>query len=187
MVALLIWLRTQLAPYIKSCPEGTPRIQWSNFPALTVENVSPLNYEGSQAAISTNRTANIAEGQQINLSWEDPGKKVGPNNSYITRRASGDAKYGVLLLFHGDYEAHVYVALLVSMLNATYVPLDNVKSNSASFYFPNNNPIYETDIVPRGENVLNGTDFIVITSDNPYVTPFNLTMVSGFCHLRLQS
>ena len=64
------------------------------------------------------------------------------------------------------------------MLNATYVPLDNIKSNSASFYFPNNNPIYETDIVPRGENVLNGTNFIAITSDNPYVTPFNLTMVS---------
>jgi len=158
------WAWTLLAPYIQSCPADNPRIQWSNFPALTVENVKPLAYEGSKAAVSTNRTANIELGQQINLSWEDPGKAVGPNKSYITRRASGNAKY----------------ALIVSMLNATYYPLNNIQSNSASFKFSPNPYIYDTAITGPAENVNNGTDFIVITSDNPYVSPANLTMVNDF-------
>jgi len=158
------WAWTLLAPYIQSCPATNPRVQWSNFPALTVENVAPLAYDGSQAAVSTNRSANIELGQQINLSWEDPGKAVGPNNSYITRRAQGDAKY----------------ALIVSMLNATYYPLENIESNSASFKFNPNPPVYDTEITGvAATGVNNGTDFIVITCDNPYVTPFNLTMVNN--------
>jgi len=161
------WAWTLLAPYIESCPADTPRVQWSNFPALTVVDAPSLLQEGSQSAVSTNTTAKVSPGQTVKFTWEDPGKAVGPNNSYITRRPVGDAKY----------------ALIVSQLNATFVPLDNIGSNSASMVIPENKPVLDTaEYVPgtEAEGAINGTNFIAITSDNPYVTSFNLSMINNY-------
>lgn len=80
------WAWTLLAPWIQSCPQENPKVGWSNFPALTVENEPRLQFDGSQAAVSTNRTALTQPSQRVDFSWEDPGKKVGPDNAYTTTK-----------------------------------------------------------------------------------------------------
>jgi len=156
---------TLLAPYIQSCPSDNPRIQWSNFPKLTVSGVDPLAQAGSQAAVSTNRTANVQPGQVVKLTWEEPGKKVGPDGSYITRRARGDAKY----------------AFIVSHINGTYIPLENISGNSATFKIPAAKPVIDSTVYLPGtetENVLNGTTVVAVVAENPFLTPYNLSLIN---------
>ena len=84
-----------LAPYITSCPEDNQRIAWQNFPALNVTNspnASVLTNE-TMPAITHNRTTPLSQaGYQLNLTWDSPGKQVGPNNSYTTSTTAGPAK-----------------------------------------------------------------------------------------------
>jgi len=156
------WQWTLLSRYIESCPVDNPRIGWSAYPALTTD-IAPLAYEGSQAAVATNRTANITPGQTISLTWEDEGLAVGPNKSYTTvKPAKGAPKY----LF------------INSHINGTYLELYDIQSNSAKVNLPDPFlPVYNTSI-SSAIGVLNGTAFAVVTDDNPFLTPFNLTMIN---------
>ncbi|KAJ9608923.1 hypothetical protein H2200_006694 [Cladophialophora chaetospira] len=191
------WAWTLLAPYISSCPANTTRLAWQNFPSLTIINQpnpakvnpnigpidnttgsDPLNTTGIQAsnlcatgksaandcgpAISQNKSIPLSyPGRPIMLQWGSVNQTVGPNNSYVTSRSSlADApRY----------------ALFVSQLNATYVPLMNISGNMGTVVQPNGT-------VFTHDPAINGTSFIAITSQNPYVTPFNLSLVNPYVY-----
>ena len=82
---------TYLAPYITGCPSQNQRIQWQNFPALNVTNAPNATALLNQPAISTNETITQAC-QTVNLTWESPGKQVGPDLSYNTTTSAGAPK-----------------------------------------------------------------------------------------------
>lgn len=107
-------------------------------------------------AITHNRTAPLSyPGREVFLEWEQPGKPIGPNNSYVTSTSASQPKF----------------ALWVSQLNTTYSPLLNVSGNSAYTIQPNIST-YE------GDPAVNGTMFLAVTDEDLYVTPFNLSMVN---------
>ncbi|KIW50329.1 hypothetical protein PV05_11926 [Exophiala xenobiotica] len=191
------WAWTLLAPYISSCPANNTRLAWQNFPALSILNQPnsfkinpnlgpPSNTTGSNPsndtgiaqsnacfssknaatdcgpAISQNKSIPLSyPGRPVRLSWGNVGEPVGPNNSYVTSRSPlADApRY----------------AMFVSQLNATYVPLTNISGNTAACIQPNMSTF-------AGDPAVNGTMFLAITSQNPYVTPFNLSMVNPYVY-----
>lgn len=186
------WAWTLLAPYISSCPENQTRLAWENFPALTILNQpNPARVNGSQAsnetlgpgtntlnstgitgsaacfnstnsagscspAISQNRSIPLSyPGRQVNFVWETPGKPVGPNNSYITSSSAGTPAY----------------VAWVTQLNVTYSPLTlNGNTSGAAIQ-----PSLETF---AGDPAVNGTIFVAITDDDPFLTPFNLSLIN---------
>lgn len=83
---------TLLAPLIKSCPANTPKIMWNNFPGLNITN-NPYPPPGPSNAVAKTGYQPTAPGRNVTLSWETPGKSVGPNNSYTTRSDAGAPKY----------------------------------------------------------------------------------------------
>ncbi|KAK4052512.1 hypothetical protein OIV83_002314 [Microbotryomycetes sp. JL201] len=147
---------TLLQRYIKSCPENNPKIQFQIFPDLTIENQA--NALGGRAAVSTNRTLTAA-GRTIQVSWEEAGRATGPNNSYTTNTTAGQPRY----------------AAFVQQLNVTYVGLDNVDTNAraASIRQPGSQ-VYG----PYSPAIVNETSFLVLTDANPFLTPYNLTLIN---------
>lgn len=108
------------------------------------------------ASITHNRTNPLSyPGRQVFLQWDNPGKAIGPNNSYITSTTAGTARY----------------ALWVNQLNATYTPLFNVQNNTAYTFQPNTTTY-------AGDPAVNGTVFLAITDSDLYVTSYNLSMVN---------
>ena len=186
-------LPTTYVMHISSCPANTTRLAWQNFPALTVVNqpnpakinpnigpidnttgADPLSTSGIQnsnlcassenaandcgPAISQNKSIPLSyPGRPIQLSWGNVNQTVGPNNSYVTARSPLADAPGY--------------ALFVSQLNATYVPLVNISGNSGVAIQPNASTF-------ASDPALNATSFVAITSQNPYVTPFNLSLVN---------
>ncbi|KAJ8199643.1 hypothetical protein LV157_000510 [Aspergillus fumigatus] len=144
------WTWTLLAPYISYCPANQTRLAWQNFPSLYIENQpNPYRVNGSS---SVNET--LADG--VTLSWDAPGKGVGPNNSYITNTTAGSPSY----------------VLWASQLNVTYSTLTTSGNSS-----------YGTTIQPdlstyAGDPALNGTIFIAITDTDLFVTPFNISSIN---------
>jgi hypothetical protein len=112
-----------------------------------------------EAAITHNRTIPLSyPGRQVFLQWDDAGKVVGPNNSYVTSRSCGEPKF----------------AAWVSQLNVTYTPLENITLegvNSAYTIQPNMSTW-------EGDPAVNGTMFIALTDADLYVTPYNLSMLN---------
>ncbi|OQD73032.1 hypothetical protein PENDEC_c017G02308 [Penicillium decumbens] len=107
-------------------------------------------------AVSRDRSDPVSfPGRQVNLTWDEPGLAVGPNNSYVTSTTAGQP---------------TFVAWL-SQLNLTYTPLTATGPNSGFTYQPANE-VFETD------PALNGTVFIALTDSDIYATPFNLTMIN---------
>lgn len=154
------WAWTLLAPYIQSCPPENPRIGWSNYPALEVTNNPSLNYDGSQSDVSTNITQLTAPGKRIEFSWESAGKSVGPDNSYKTVAPGGSTpKYA---LFQQSY-------------NISYAPLTITGENTGYAILPEA-VIFDTDISYTG-TAFNGTGFTALVNDNPYLTPYNSTLI----------
>ncbi|KAJ5690187.1 Protein rds1 [Penicillium macrosclerotiorum] len=95
-------------------------------------------------------------GRYVILQWENAGKRVGPNNSYVTSSQAKTAKY----------------VAWVSQLNVTYTSLG-----------PSHNGTYGYTVQPdldtyEGDPAVNGTMFIAITDDNPVLTPFNLSLIN---------
>ena len=199
------WAWTLLAPYISSCPTNQTRLAWANFPGLTILNQPSLS--GAGGTVKSNATGlnsttgqglnsttgqgntlgpgtNVANassasnssnwnsdagalvtpnkytplsfpGRSVALQWENPGKSVGPNNSYVTStQAGGSAKF----------------VAWVSQLNVTYTPLQ-VSGNRGYTIQPD----LETF---QGDPAINGTMFIAITDSDPFLTPFNLSMIN---------
>jgi len=112
--------------------------------------------EGCGPAISRNRSEPLSfPGRQVNLSWDEPGMAVGPNNSYVTSTAAGKPAF----------------VAWVSQLNLTYTPLTTTGSSSGFTFQP-------ADEVYEGDPAVNGTMFIALTDSNLFLTPFNLSMIN---------
>ncbi|KAI1453242.1 ferritin-like domain-containing protein [Annulohypoxylon moriforme] len=108
-------------------------------PAITHDRSVPLSYPG----------------RQVFLSWDCPGYRTGPNNSYSTSTNAGTAKF----------------AAWVSQLNVTYTTL-HCTGNNTAYTFQPNTTTYE------GDPAVNGTIFLAITDLDLYVTPFNLSLIN---------
>ncbi|KAJ5636816.1 Protein rds1 [Penicillium longicatenatum] len=107
--------------------------------SVTPEGYSPLSFPG----------------RRVDLRWEEPGKAVGPNNSYVTSTQAGEAKF----------------VAWASQLNVTYTPLLGVHGSSGYTIQPDMET-YE------GDPAVNGTMFIAITDSDTFLTPFNLSMIN---------
>ncbi|OCH84302.1 Rds1 protein [Obba rivulosa] len=153
---------TLLAPFITSCPAGSPHLEWQPFPALHIQNNPNASLvcgtsNSSAAAISTNCTALSAPGMMLNLTWDSPGQNVGPNNSYTTNTTAGSPAY----------------VAWISQLNTTYTPLTNISGNAGLTQQPGGE-IFGTGTAP----LVNGTMFVLVTDSDPYVTPYNLSQLN---------
>jgi hypothetical protein len=191
------WAWTLLAPYISSCPANQTRLAWANFPSLTVVNqpnpaktnpnlganqpaqggdplstnidasnlcLNDTNVNGGDCppAITNNRSIPLSyAGRPVLFSWGNANETVGPNDSYTTA--------------HGALADAPRYAMFVSQLNATYVPLVNVSGNTGAAVQPNMSTF-------AGDPAANGTMFVALTSQNPYVTPFNLSNVNSYVY-----
>lgn len=114
-----------------------------------------LGYDCSPA-IAHNRSEPLTfPGRKVFLSWEDPGKAVGPNNSYVTSTSAGAPKF---------------VAWL-SQINLTYTPLEVTGQNKGWTWQPPNE-------VYVGDPAVNGTVFLAVTDRDLYLTPFNLSLIN---------
>ena len=189
------WAWTLLAPYISSCPENQTRLAWQNFPALNVLNQpnparinanqtgtgetvgnsssAPLDSNVPEAdaclnastvgencgpAITHNRSIPLSfPGRQVFFSWENPGKAVGPNNSYVTSTSAAGAQY----------------VAWVTQLNLTYTELTKTGSNEGYTFQPDVSTF-------EGDPAANGTIFVALTSENIFLTPFNLSQINPF-------
>lgn len=100
------------------------------------------------AAISQNRSIPLSyPGRQLLLQWENPGKAVGPNNSYTTSTRASTPKY----------------VLWVTQLNTTYSPLTNIESKNGTNTGQTIQPdlsTYEGDLAVNGKPQLS---FRVVT------------------------
>ncbi|KAI0744232.1 Rds1 protein [Daedaleopsis nitida] len=153
---------TLLAPYITSCPENNTHLEWQNFPALEImNNPSTSAYNASIApAITHNYSVPLSTpGYTVNLTWEDPGKQVGPDGAYNTSTSAGEGKY----------------VAWISQLNTTYSDLTVLGNNTGSTIQPSSDCINGTI---HYANTPWWFRFIMITDDNPYVTPFNISMLN---------
>jgi len=150
---------TLLAPFIASCPPETPKIKWNNFPALTINN-NPYPPPGPSDLIAKTGYQPTAPGRNISLSWEAPGKSVGPNNSYTTRSNAGTPKY----------------VAWISQLGLNYTALESSGTYSGSTIQPGGD-LWANGTLYAGDPAVNDTVFIVITDANPYLTPFNLSLI----------
>jgi Ferritin-like domain len=98
---------TLLSRDIVSCPPTNKPVGWPIFPSLNITN-QPL-YPNLPPRITQNDTGVSAPNRTIYLSWGDKGIPQGPYNQTTSSNAS-DPKF----------------ALVISQLNATAVPLDNI-------------------------------------------------------------
>lgn len=155
------WQWTLLAPLIQSCPPENPRIGWSNYPTLRVDNQNPLRYDGSKSAVSTNITQPLAgPGKTIYYSWDKAGEMVGPDDSYKTVAPGGSTpKYA---LFQQSY-------------NISYAPITLTSETSGYAVIPEA-VIFDTDISYTG-TAFNGTGLTALVNDNPFLTPYNSTKI----------
>lgn len=153
------WQWTLLAPDIVSCPSNQTRLIWQNFPALRILN-NPDNacgcWPSSKPAITHNLNSPLsAPGQEVELSWDLPGQRVGPNLSYMTSTQAGAPKF----------------VAWVSQLNVTYSPLLGINGTSGTTIQPNGTTL-------GGAPAINGTVFVAVTDSDLFVTPFNITMLN---------
>ncbi|KAJ8487346.1 hypothetical protein ONZ45_g14365 [Pleurotus djamor] len=146
-----------LSRYISSCPAENPRIEWPIFPGLNVSGATPAFDNSSRAAITTNHTAFSTPGQNVSLSWEMPGMTVSYNNSYNTSASTKPPLF----------------AAWISQVNTTYTPLENINGTTATTMQPNST-LFPVSV----QQVVNSTMFIVITDDDIYVTPYNLSAIN---------
>ncbi|KAI9061753.1 Rds1 protein [Trametes sanguinea] len=164
---------TLLAPHITSCPENNTHLDWQNFPAL---DILPQNNPDATvitkddlAAITHNRSVALSKpGRVVHLSWENPGKPVGPNGSYTTTTSAGKPKERINRLM----STAQYVAW-ISQLNTTYTDLTIVGKNTGFTYQPG-----EEIYGDHTASVINGTMFIMVTDEDPYITPYNVSKLN---------
>lgn len=147
---------TLLAPYIHECPKENPHIVFQNFPALTINNNPNGTDPHFGPAITHNRTALSYPGRVVEFSWENPGKAVSYNNSYMTSTSAGAPKY----------------VAWVNQLNTTYTKLENIKGNTGTTVQPGGN-------VFADDGIVNGTMFVALTDVDIFVTPFNLSAINA--------
>ncbi len=65
-------------------------------------------------------------------------------------------------------------AAWISQLNVTYTPLNITGPTTATTIQPGGVVFNNTD-----DGIVNGTMFIALTQNNPYVTPYNLSLIDS--------
>ena len=188
------WAWSLLAPFISSCPANQTRLIWQNFPGLRIINQPMVSISGSNSSNGSSRS-NVTwvfnstlssginavrfpnetssgtgsrcknnsiqysplsfPGRQVALQWENPCSKIGPNNSYVTTAHANMPRYVVW----------------VSQLNVTYTPL-HIGHGNRGYTVQPNVETYQSD------PAINGTMFIAITDSDPFLTPFNLSLIN---------
>jgi hypothetical protein len=93
-----------LSPFIKSCPETNPIVEWQNFPALNITNQPDVF--GGTPGINSNYTLTSGSGRVVTFEWEDPGKVTGYDNKYMTSTVAGKPKVSPLYLSVVFIHAH---------------------------------------------------------------------------------
>jgi hypothetical protein len=156
------WQWTLLAPDIAWCPANQTRLVWQNFPALKILNPPNVTEFRGPVAVSNNVTNFTYPGRPLQLKWENPGKLVGPNNSYVTNTTAGPARF----------------VAWVNQVNTTYTPLTDIRVegewNYGTTYQPGNVTLGENGGIP----IVNETAFVAVTDADVFVTPYNLTMIN---------
>ena len=108
--------------------------------------------------ITQNRSIPLSfPGRKVFFDWENPGKAVGPNNSYVTDTKAGPPKF----------------VAWVTQLNLTYSPLTITGKNTGSTIQPD---VSTYD----GNPAINGTIFVALTDREIPLTPFNLSQINPF-------
>ncbi|CAI4213073.1 unnamed protein product [Parascedosporium putredinis] len=114
--------------------------------------------ENCRAAVARNRSIPLSfPGRRVFLQWDEPGKPVGPNNSYVTSTEVKQPRF----------------AAWVSQLNVTYTELRNVSAENRSGY-----TLQPGAYTWQGNRAVNGTMFLALTDQDLYVTPYNLTQLN---------
>ncbi|KAG8935997.1 hypothetical protein FRC02_005193 [Tulasnella sp. 418] len=153
---------TLLHKYLKSCPGDSPKVKWNVFPALELPDApNPLN-DREPPAIAPPYRALSKPGRKVNLKWEAPGKVTGPDGKYITKTAAGKPKY----------------AAWFSQFSLVYTDLSDL--DNGSYTASTEHPGGDTKlpgVTFEGDPAVNGTVFIAIVDDNPYLTPANLSLI----------
>jgi hypothetical protein len=149
---------TLLAPHIKSCKASRPPIKWNNFPALNItNNPVPTAVSNTVAHVTGNLTY---PGRTLNLTWETPGKLVGPDLQYVTRSNASEPKF----------------VAWISQLGLNYTRLDNINGTSGTTIQPGGN-LWFNGTEYKGDPAINGTMFVLVTDANPPISPFNLSAI----------
>lgn len=111
---------------------------------------------GCGPAVAHNRSQPLSyPGKRIDLQWEAPGQRVGPNNSYVTASSAGQPQF----------------VAWSQQLNLTYSPLTLTGNNSGYTTQPEG-------FVYANDGIINGTMAIMLTDMDLYVTPFNTSMLN---------
>lgn len=187
------WAWTYLAPYISSCPEGTTRLAWQNFPALHLVNQANINRISPNDTADfervDNRTASpatIPSQEESCINVNTTGYSCSPAIAHNRSEPLSFAGKQVRLLWdtpgqavgpNNSYTtatsagAPSFVAW-VNQLNLTYTPLTVTGANEG-FTFQPAGQVYE-----NGQGIVNDTMFIAITDSDMFLTPFNLSMIN---------
>lgn len=187
------WAWTYLAPYISSCPAGTTRLAWQNFPALHVVNNANINrvspndttdYEVVGRRIADPSNSTIPEDQSCE-NVTAPGYDCSPaivHNRSEPLSFPGKKVYlewedaGLPVGPNGSYVTSTtagdptHVAW-ISQLNLTYSDLTPTGSNSGFTFQPEG-------FVYAGDPIVNQTMFVALTDAVESFTPFNLSMIN---------
>ncbi|TIB26237.1 hypothetical protein E3P86_04158 [Wallemia ichthyophaga] len=153
-----------LVPYLDSCPESNPRVEFPVFPALNVTNANATLDTSIESAVSNNYTHVAQPGRQLELQWEAPGMAVGPSEQNYTTDKNPDL---------GD-PSHV---AFIHQLNVTYAPLENIDTEAMTA------TTIHPDFMMYGKGMgVNGTVFIAITDEEVPVTPYNFSLLNDHVH-----
>ncbi|KAJ4490090.1 hypothetical protein J3R30DRAFT_3278523 [Lentinula aciculospora] len=147
---------TLLSPYLKTCPAENPRIEFQIFPGLSIKNNPNATYLSLTPGISNNVPSLSSPGRELQFTWEDPRKVTGYNDSYTTNTTAGAAKF----------------VAWISQLNVTYTDF-NITSENAGITIQPGGDLYGNGSAP----IVNGSMFIAITDLDPFLTPFNISMI----------
>jgi hypothetical protein len=150
---------TLLSPFLVSCPAENPRIEWNTYPYLHILNNPNLTDPNFPAAISTNRTQFIAPNDTVLFAYDAPGQNVSYNHSYTT--AVGSNVTDLTPKF-----CH-----FVSQLNTTISPFNSTGNGTGSCPLPGG-------FVFGDDAINNGTLFVMLTSEDTFVTPYNLSLLN---------
>lgn len=150
---------TLLSPYLIECPAENPRIEWNIFPTLNILNNPNLTDPNIPAALSTNRTQFISVNSTLHFSYDAPGMNVSYNNSYVT--AVG---------------ANVTTSIpsfckFVNQLNVTSSPFNSTGNGTGMCQL-------RGGFVFGDDPINNGTMFVMLTSEDTFVTPYNLSLLN---------
>lgn len=149
---------TLLSRHISSCEARRPPIKWNIFPALNIaNNPQPTAASNAVAHVTGNLTY---PGRTLNLTWETPGKLVGPDLQYVTRSNASEPKY----------------VAWISQLGLNYTRLENINGTSGTTVQPGGN-LWFNGTEYTGDPAVNGTMFILVTDANPPLSPFNLSAI----------